>query len=264
MVAKWNTKQNIKVGPKNNIWLFAIYGLSICLLIFLLYQTGLYIANTIAWGTRIGHVAQEKDIPYIRPIWPDERYRWRSSGKYTLVIYESLDCKSCRKLNREILKNIAQYQWKFNLAYRNAPLVDLEPLVAEKSLIAECVYSTDGNTVFFDFIDSFYSNYQVFQKDNNWVKDLAKKIMTHPNMLSVCLADPLKKQKIADDVKNSIADGVNFTPSVAIFYDGKLVWRYASGFYGTMRIINYLSTFENNADQFWSDELFNKIQKWNQ
>ncbi|MBC7503466.1 thioredoxin domain-containing protein [Candidatus Gracilibacteria bacterium] len=211
----------------------------------------------------MSYVAQEKSLPYIRPIGPDERYRWTNSSKYTLVIYESLDCKSCRKLNIEILKNIAQYKGKFNLAYRSAPLVDLEPLVAEKSLIAECVYSNDGNKVFFDFIDSLYVNYQVFQKDNNWAMDLAKKVMTHPDMLDACLADPIKKQKIADDIKNSIADGIKFTPSVVIFYDGKLVGRYASGFYGTMRIINYLSTFEDNADQFWSDELFNKIQKGN-
>lgn len=230
---------------------------------FFLYKTVVYLGNKASWNTTISHVAQEKNIPYIRSLWPDERYRWTSSSKYTLVIYESLDCKYCRKLNIEILKNIAQYKWKFNLAYRNAPLVDLEPLVAEKSLIAECIYSNDGNKFFFDFMDSLYVNYQVFQKDNNWAKDLAKKVMTHPDMLDTCLADPLKKQKIANDIKNLIADNISFTPSVAIFYDGKLVWRYAAGFYGTMRVINYLSTFENNADQFWSEELFNKIQKWN-
>ena len=208
------------------------------------------------------HVARDIDIEYMRPLSPDDRYRWTSSSKYTLVVYESLDCKYCRKLNAEILKNISYLKWKFNLVYRNAPLVDLEPLAAEKSLITECVYWPSWGDVMFDFIDRVYSEYQVFHRDNLWVKNIAKKIMSTPESLEKCMNDPKQKSKIANDIKNLSIDGISATPSIGVYYGDKLVWRYASGFNGTMRVIRYLATFEDNADQFWSDELFEKIQKW--
>ncbi len=198
----------------------------------------------------------------MRPLSSDDKYRWASPSKYTLVIYESLDCQYCRKLNAEIYKNISYLRWKFNLVYRSAPLVDLEPFAAEKSLIAECVYRDSWIDKMFDFIDRVYSDYQVYHRDNIWVKNIAKKIMSAPQSLENCMTDPSQKSKIANDIKNLAIDGISSTPSIGIYYAGRLVGRYASGFNGTMRVIRYLATFEDNADQFWSDELFAKIQKW--
>jgi hypothetical protein len=112
----------------------------------------------------------------------------------------------------------------------------------------------------FQLINRVYADYQIFQRDNNWVKIIAKNLMTHPENLENCMDDPLQKSKIADDIKKLSLDRVSSTPSIGIYYDGKLVGRYATGFNGTMRVIRYLSTFQENADQFWSEELFEKIQ----
>ncbi len=245
--------------PFRHIWIYAIYGIWALLSIFAIYTI-----VTMIWpsGSSESHVATEKHIEYMRPLVSDDKYRWRSSSKYTLVIYESLDCKYCRKLNAEIYKNISYLRWKFNLVYRNAPLVDLEPLAAEKSLIAECVYRDAWGDKMFDFIDRVYVDYQIFHRDNIWVKNIAKKIMSTPQSLENCMSDPVQKSKIANDIKSLAIDGISSTPSIGIFYWDKLVGRYASGFNGTMRVIRYLATFEDNADQFWSDELFEKIQKW--
>lgn len=209
----------------------------------------------------MSHVAQEKDIQYIRPLWLDERYRWTSSGKYTLVIYESLDCKFCRKLSLEIEKYKSKFEGKFNLAYRNAPLVNLEPYAFEKAMISECIYRESWSDQMFAYIESIYGDYQVFQKNNDWAKDRAKKFIKNPENLDTCMRDPSTKQKIDNDLLWLFVDGISSTPSIGIFYDGRLVGRYASWFDGTMWVMEYLATFDQNADQFWSDELYKSIQK---
>jgi protein-disulfide isomerase len=113
----------------------------------------------------------------------------------------------------------------------------------------------------FAYIDSIYSDYQIFQKNNDWAKDRAKKFIQNPENLETCMQDPSIRKKIDDDVRGLFVDGISYTPSIGIFYDGKLVWRYASWLGWTMRVMDYLATFWDNADQFWSDALFNKIQK---
>jgi hypothetical protein len=75
----------------------------------------------------------------------------------------------------------------------------------------------------FDFIDEVYAEYPLSQKDNTWVKNIAKKRMSQPNALENCLADPQQKAKIANDIKNLSIDTIESTPSIGIYYDGKLV-----------------------------------------
>lgn len=257
MYKKWSLKnKKTSLVEYNNIWMYIAVFMGfvvVCVIGYMAYQI-------VSTPDGQMHVAPEKQVPYMRPLSSDDRYRWTSNSKYTLVIYESLDCKFCRKLNIEIQKNIVSLKWKFNLIYRNAPLVDLEPLAAEKSLITECIYRERWTEKMYDFIYQIYTEYQLFHRDNTWVKNIAKKYVSSSQYLDTCMNDPIQKAKIADDIKKLTLDGVNSTPSIGIYYEWRLVWRYASGFYGTTRVMEYLANMQWNADQFWDGNLLEKIQ----
>jgi protein-disulfide isomerase len=158
--------------------------------------------------------------------------------------------------------NQSKIEGKFNLVYRSAPLVDLEPLAAEKSLIAECISRSVGTEKMFDFIHQIYSDYKQFESDNDWVVNIAKWYLDNTSTLKECMDDPTMRDKIQKNIELLFQERINYTPYIGVYYDGKLVWRYAAWYGGAIRVINYLSRFNENADQFWSDELFQKIQKW--
>lgn len=240
-----------------NPWVIAILFLVISIICILLFL----VVDLWSPNSDNKHVAQVNNIKYMRPLSENDYYRWKSPSKYTLVIYESMDCKYCHKLNTYINTHYDTLYGKFNLAYRNAPLTGSQPLAAEKALIAECVYQDRGSEKLFEFMNDVYNNYKTLHTNNDWIKERAKKYLIDPAGFIVCLNSKSAKEKIATDVQNLIADGIKSTPSIGIYYDSMLVWRYSAWYNGTIRVMQYLSTFDENADQFWSDELYNAIQK---
>lgn len=250
--------KNLRIfNKKYSIWWYIFFIISLALSCIIISWIVWYLNDSDT------HVAVKKQIKYIRPLSTDERYKWKSSSKYTIVIYQSFDCKFCKKLNSELEKNRSHFEGKFNLAYRNAPLVDVEPLAKEKALIVECIYKGSWTKKMFEFIDDIYNEYQDFQKNNDWVLKRAKNFYISQDNFFACLKDPIVNQKIENDVNYLGIDEIYSTPSIWIFYNWELVGRYAAGFTRTMKFIEYLSTFENNADQFWSDSLFDEIQRVN-
>jgi hypothetical protein len=112
-------------------------------------------------------------------------------------------------------------------------------------------------------MDDIYDNHDVFQSDNAWVIKLAQKFIRDPEQFTSCLQDWELKNELTKYTRTLAQDKITSTPYIAIYYDNLLVWKYPAGLLGSMKIMLYLARFPENADQFWSNELFKKIQGWN-
>ncbi len=253
-------KNPLKENPTQRVWGYFFISILAITIIGIAFLVAHYMAiQSPSFGSN-AHVANTSKLDYMRPISESDRYFWKSSSKYTLVVYESLDCKFCRKLAEFVRLNEAVLKGKFNLVYRSAPLVNIEPLAAEKTLISECVFHYQGVEKMFAFNDSIYKDYKQFELDNEWVKMRAKEFLDTKDNLQSCLENPIVKSKVEEDIRGLLVDGVSFTPSIWVYYNGELVGRYASWLRGTIQAMLYLASFDQNADQFWSDALFEKIK----
>ena len=99
-----------------------------------------------------------------------------------------MDCSHCKELELTMTGAIQQlYRSKFSLAYRDAPLVDIEPLVAEKTLIGRCVYRQNGANAYFAFLHDMYEHYNTLQTNNDWVKVIALTHLKDKNEFNTCI-----------------------------------------------------------------------------
>ena len=151
----------------------------------------------------------------------------------------------------------------FNLIYRNAPLTDIEPLAIGKAVIGECLRTIEGNEKYFQFITEMYREYNIFQKNNDWVYEVAKKLTKKQNELKSCIDGDTIREQIGKERIEALSDWVSSTPTLGIFFDDELVWRYSVSGLKAMQIVEYLSLFSSKADQFWSEGMLeNYLQKY--
>jgi len=248
-----NIKQKTQ---KDNIFILILLGVVIFIISFTAYKYN----NKKNISDQGDHVAEVKKVIPMRDLNDSDHYRFKNNSNYTAVLYFSMDCVDCRKAESFIDKLQDKYKDKFNLVYRHSPLTRSEPFSAEKAVISECVYRQSGDKGMFDFISDMYKNYKITQTNNDWVIFIAKKYVKDSELLNDCLNGQDAKDLISRYKTEAMIDGVISVPSVGIFNNGKLVARYDNlGGDTLIKILNYLSTFSMNADQFWSDDVFKKI-----
>jgi protein-disulfide isomerase len=131
----------------------------------------------------------------------------------------------CRKAYLFEEKLLAKYGGKVNLVYRHNPLPEVQPLSGEKALIAECVYDQGRDETMFHFITDVYENFDIINKDNDWVMSIAKKYVDDKTKLESCINDPKEKEKITIAKNKAIASAVIKTPTIVIFEGTKLIER---------------------------------------
>jgi protein-disulfide isomerase len=182
-----------------------------------------FLSNTQATGN--GSVKRDP-LLLVPPITDKDHYKWKStSSDIKIVEYISLDCDHCVRSFMAVDDNKAKYENKFSLVYRHYPLTTPEPLVAEKTAIAECVYDLKGDAVMFEFIKSMFSKYTVLQKDNKWALDIASTFVDKKE-LSSCLEKPEIKSRVISFIQSARSIGLQGTPSLLIFDKDILVKRY--------------------------------------
>lgn len=205
----------------------------------------------------VAHTKISRDIPAPNE---NDHYRFKSNSKYTLVIYASTDCIYCRKFDTYLENNLPKYENKFNLVYRYAPLSSDLNLSSEKALISECVYNQGGDKKMFEFIKDMHSNYKTGEANNGWVKDIAKNHVSNRGGFSDCLNNKDMQSKVINFKIKSVATGITGVMTVGVFNNGVLVSRFDRiSDVLVIKLIDYLARFPGFADQFWSDEMFQKI-----
>ena len=207
-------------------------------------------------------VASHPSLMSMHALSDSDIWRWKNNSPYTVVLYASMDCSHCKELELTMTGAIQElYRSKFSLAYRDAPLVDIEPLVAEKTLIGRCVYRQNGANAYFAFLHDMYEHYNTLQTNNDWVKVIALSHLKDKNEFNTCIHSDDVRWEVQKSRIESLADGVSSTPTIGIFQKWVLVARYSYGAKPTLKVLDYLAHFDQNADQFWSDAL---LQQWMQ
>lgn len=135
-----------------------------------------------------------------------DNFRWKNNSRYSLVIYTSLDCDHCKKLFHFIESRYELFGNAFNLIYRNAPLTDIEPLAIGKAVIGECLRTIEGNEKYFQFITEMYTEYNLFQKNNDWVYEVAKKLTKKQNELKSCIDGDTIREQIGKERIEALSD----------------------------------------------------------
>ncbi len=163
---------------------------------------------------------------YLPPPSDTDHYKVRDArNTITIVNFFSMDCVHCRKAYLFEEKLLAKYGDKVNLVYRHNPLPEIQPLSAEKALLAECVYNQGGDVTMFRFIREAYERFDIVNQDNIWIKDIAKKYVDDKEKLESCMTDPKEKEKISIAKNKAIASDVTKTPTIAIYEGTKLIER---------------------------------------
>lgn len=175
-------------------------------------------------NVRLGELEQVDH--YLPPPNEGDHYKVKDvNNKITIVNFFSIDCVHCRKAYLFEEKLLAKYGDRVNLVYRHNPLPEVQPLSGEKALIAECVYNQGRDETMFRFITDVYENFDIINKDNDWVMSIAKKYVDDTAKLKSCVEDPKEKEKITIAKNKAIASAVIKTPTIVIFEGTKLIER---------------------------------------
>ena len=143
-----------------------------------------------------------------------------ANAKVTVINYISLDCPHCKEAY--LLEDNNLYKYKnMSLIYRHNPL-DIQPLSPEKALIAECVFeNTLEDKVFFDFISKAFSDFDKDNKNNIWFKKMAYNFVKSKEAFNLCLEADVIKESIQNTKYKNIISGINYTPTLLVFVDGR-------------------------------------------
>jgi thiol-disulfide isomerase/thioredoxin len=140
-------------------------------------------------------------VPYLIPVsMPHEGdlYRLKSSSRFTVIIYESLDCPACRKLSRRIEKDQQKFQDKFSLIYRNYPIFGNTSLVQDQSRIDLCVLKLQPER-YWEFRRQVIELYPSFHLTALWLKKIAESFVKQAD-LDICKTSLSIQEKIEKDL----------------------------------------------------------------
>ena len=166
---------------------------------------------------------------FVLPPQEGEKYlHYKEGNTVTVINYFSLDCPYCRKLFTIEKRFIIEFGDRVNFAFRDKPL-DSNPLSYEKALLKECIYlkNDNSNEKYFQFVEEVFANYENKEnnlRNNNWVKEIAKKYISNEQLES-CLVDESLKQKILGFRAKADASQIFWTPTIVVFKDGVEVER---------------------------------------
>lgn len=190
----------------------------------------LFLCGTVITFQVMSNPTQEEVInEYTTPNSEDHYKIKNSNAKVTIINYFSLDCSHCRKmyeLEEIFLKTNPEGLTNINIIYRHNPL-EIQPLSQEKALMSECVYKQLGDEGFFAFIGNVYSTYtSTMHTGNDWVKKLAFEVIPSQKDFSSCLESDEAKNIVQKQKTENILQGINYTPTLIVFIDGKFVKKY--------------------------------------
>ena len=154
----------------------------------------------------------------------DKRILNRSKGNPAasvwIVEYMDYQCPSCRMASKVLDAYFKEYPSNLYLQVRFHPLKQ-HPHGLESALYAECAMSQNK---FWEFHSLLFENQVEWRESSNATEkfhDYAKKTGLDLKKFDTCAADPLTKDRVLQENIESIALGVNSTPT--FFINGKMI-----------------------------------------
>ncbi len=180
---------------------------------------------------------KEKNQEYSGISKEDRPKIYNDISRIDIVNYFSLDCPQCRSAFIKEEESKDRYR-NINVYYRQNPL-DIQPLSGDKAIIAECIFSENGNGKYYEFILDSFTNY-VDSKNNDWILGLAKKYMKDPVSFNSCLHSDKAKANVTNQKIKNIGDGIAYTPTLLIFINHSFVKKFENlSAAQVISIINY-------------------------
>ncbi|GEM_PF-5929795 len=156
----------------------------------------------------------------------EDHVLWEGSDRAVVVEYFDIDCKYCRALflkEDQLPDNIKK---NVRLIYRLFPLLDLYPRSLERAIIAECVASESGDSIFFDFLRSVTRSYQQDEDKNDWIMNIANQFVSDHGHFQECVSKKLTLEKINRFRTGGYDAGIFSVPSFLVAQQGMPVKRF--------------------------------------
>lgn len=197
-----------------------VYVLIVVLFFWFIYLSSDYYKSKNSVVGKMVSNFEEVPVPNV-----SDHYKWKNKSEYTFVNYFSLDCPYCLKVSEMEDENRVKYENSFNLIYRHSPLTDIQPLSAEKAVIAECVFVQSGNDTFFKYVSYVFSHYEHSKNYNTWAKIVAEKFVGDSEKLHECINSESMKAFITKKRTENLSYKINGTPTIAVFKGENLILR---------------------------------------
>jgi protein-disulfide isomerase len=223
---------------KDNIF----YVLSLSLIIFSVFYFYNYTYKNKKVSEAIKLEAKKEGSLYDVPNISDHYKVYSTSSRVTIINYISLDCQYCRGAYLLEDSLMEKYFGKVNLVYRHNPL-DHQPLSPEKALIAECVYDQGGDIAFFKFLTTSFTNFNKENKNNEWLKVIARKNVNSKEEFEKCLENSDIKNKIQEQKNKNVISNITYTPTLLVFIDGEFVKKFDN--LGSLQVIKIIDFYLN-------------------
>ncbi len=232
----------VEILNRNRIAIIFL-GVLICFVIFFLFRE--FFIHRNQDSPRKENIA----ILYTPPRTSDHYRIKNNQAGVTIINYFSLDCVHCRQmytLEETFLKTNPDELKNINIIYRHNPL-EIHPLSQEKALISECVYQQGDDSLFFSFIGRVYAEYQnTLHEGNSWVKKLAEEYTPSQEKFNFCLESEATKNVIQKQKNDNTLQGIEYTPTILVFIDGKFIKKYENiGGKSGMEIVKHFVTISN-------------------
>ncbi len=178
-----------------------------------------YVAKQRAAAKARRQNAQSSKVKNVRPVDPKVDHLFgNKDAEITVVEYSDFECPFCKRFHPTVKQLVANNKGKVNWVYRNFPLSFHNPGATTEAEAAECVALVAGNETYWKFNNAIFdrttSNGKGFPVSN--LLPLAKEFGVDEKAYQACIDGGKTKQRVADDLSNGIASGVNGTPGSII------------------------------------------------
>ena len=161
----------------------------------------------------------------IRPVGATDHILGNPEARVFLIEYSDLECPFCKRFHPTVHQLMENYGKVGDLAwvYRQFPIESLHSQAPFESQATECVAELAGNDAFWRYVDKIF---EVTPANNGLdlalLPQLAEEIGVDPARFKECQDSGRHQERIAEDIKDGIAAGLQGTPySVFVTRDGR-------------------------------------------
>lgn len=134
----------------------------------------------------------------------------------TIVEYTDFDCPICKATYDQIIRNIKKdyiATGKVKLIFKSLPLAYLHPNAFRKTEAAYCARELGGDSAFFTYYDSLFTNFGFSLNLDNELVTIAEKNGLNKEKFSTCLQSDKYKDAINQEVTEGTIIGSVGTPT---------------------------------------------------
>ncbi len=166
---------------------------------------------------------QAPTVGTVKPVSNDDHYTGAKNAEVVLIEYSDTECPFCKRFHPSMLQLMKEYNGKVAWVWRHFPL-SFHPNAQKEAEATECAAEIGGNDVFWKYLNTVMERTEAggtgFALDK--LVPLAKELGLNEAKFKECLDTGKFAEKVAKDMKEGQAAGVDGTPgTILIAKDGR-------------------------------------------